>query len=502
MWDHLIALYEGQLATLGREGQAGTILQIAMVHWKMRGRPDAADPYFERLRKLEPVHPRMIEFFREWCGAKGENARLGQLLTEATRAMPEGPERTALVAETAKLADVSANTTKAFEGWRNLLRQDPNSKDARDALKRLYRQTGGWNALTYILRTELEKIPTSDTVARLATLREIAGVYRDSIKSDSALVTVLAQIVTMAPNDLDAVRELARVYETLGRWRDLLTTQTRLGELETAQGTKIELHRAIARRWLDQFSNVQNALEAFEKLAELAPDDPEAIAKLRELYTKRRSFKSLYDLLDRLAQRMQAGAVRREVWLEMAKIAAERLDRGVDAAALYRKLLEEDPAAPGALDALEKQAERDKDYKTVAEVLERRVSAAPDEAQKLVLLQKLGSVYTDRLHDVSGAKDVWRRVLDLQPGHPKALRILRDSYLAQGDYDGLADLYAKEGDFEGLAEVLSSAADKTNDPELRTTLSYRAAEIYVERLKASGTRAPRLRAADPGVASG
>jgi tetratricopeptide (TPR) repeat protein len=483
-WDHLVALYEGQLATLGRDGQAGTILQIAMVHWKMRGRPEAAEPYFERLRKLEPAHPRMLEFFREWCLAKGENARLGQVLTEAARGMPEGPERMALVAETAKLADESSNTTKAIEGWRTLLRQDPNSKDARDALKRLYRQTGGWNALTDLLRTELEKIPASDGAARLATLREIAGVYRDWIKSDSALVTVLAQIVAIAPDDLDAVRELARVYETLGRWRDLLTTQTRLGELETAQGTKVELYRAIARRWLDQFSNVQNALEAYEKLAELSPEDPEAIAKLRELYTKRRAFKSLYDLLDRLSGRMAAGPARREVWLEMARIAAERLDRGGDAAALYRRLLEEDPSAAGALDALEKQAERDKDYKTVAEVLERRVAAAPDEAQKLVLLQKLGSVYTDRLHDVSGAKDVWRRVLDLQPGHPKALRILRDSYLAQGDYDGLAELYAKEGDFEGLAEVLSSAADKTNDAELRTTLSYRAAEIYVERLKA------------------
>ena len=71
MWDHLVALYEGQLATLGREGQAGTILQIAMVHWKMRGRPEAAEPFFERLRRLEPAHPGMLGFFREWCAARG-----------------------------------------------------------------------------------------------------------------------------------------------------------------------------------------------------------------------------------------------------------------------------------------------------------------------------------------------------------------------------------------------------------------------------------------------
>ena len=261
--------------------------------------------------------------------------------------------------------------------------------------RRLYRATGGWNALTDLLRSEIQRLPASDTFARLEILRDIAGVYRDHVKSDSALVTVLSQIATLDPDDVGNVRELARVYEALGRWRDLLTTQARLAELEAQPKARAELHRAIARRWLEQFSNVQNALEAYEKLAELAPDDAEAIAKLRELYTKRRAFKSLYDLLDRQASRMDAGPERRDVWLEMARIAAERLDCGADAAALYRKLIEEDPSTTTALDALEKQAERDKDFKTVAEVLERRVAGPSDDAQKLVVLQKLGAVYTD-----------------------------------------------------------------------------------------------------------
>ena len=53
-----------------------------------------------------------------------------------------------------------------------------------------------------------------------------------------------------------------RVYEALQRWRDLLSAQTRLAELESETSTKAELYRLVARRWLDQFSNVQNAVEA------------------------------------------------------------------------------------------------------------------------------------------------------------------------------------------------------------------------------------------------
>ncbi len=481
MWDHLVALYDEQLNT-SRGQDAGTILQIAMVHWRMRNAPEAAESYFERLRKLEPAHPGMLDFFREWKGLHSASGRLMTILTEAQRAMPDGPERARIATEIAKLAEEGANATKAIEQWRAILRNDPSNKDARDALKRLYRQTGGWNALADLLRSELEKVPVEDPWGRLPILREIAEVYREHIKSDSALVTVLSQIIALDRENADAVRELCRVYETLGRWRDLLTTQSRLAELEQAKGVKAELFRAIARRWLDQFSNVQNAIDAYESLHEALPADREAIDKLKELYGKRRAYRALYDLLERESHLLE-GDKRREAWTEMAKLAAERLDKGADALRLYKMVLAEDPKSASALDALERQAERDKDYKTVAEVLEKRAEHAADDGARLVVLQKLGAIYADRLSDHEGAMRAWQRVLDLSPGHAKALRVLRDSHLAMGDYDGLEQLYAKFGDWEGLVEVISAAADKTADLTLKLELSFRAAAIFEQKLE-------------------
>ncbi|MDB4998362.1 MAG: domain protein putative component of TonB system, partial [Myxococcaceae bacterium] len=475
-WDHLVSLYEGQLAATSRNTahDAGTLLQLAMVHWKMRGRPESAEPFFERLRRLEPAHAGTIAFFRDYLGERGDTARLTSILTDAHRAMPDGEAKAALVAELAKLNEQGENSTKAIEQWRALLRQDPKNNTARDALKRLYRQTAGWSALADLLRAELEKIPADDKAARLPVLREIAQIYGEQVKSDSALVTVLSQIIALDPTDATAVRELVRVYASLGRWRDLLTTQSRLAEIESDPAAKAVLYRDVARRWLEQFSNVQNAVEAYEKLHEVVPEDQEANDKLRELYTKRRAYKPLFELLEGVASRTEDSEARRALWMEMAKLASERLDRGADASKLYKKILEEEPTQTVALDALEKQAERDKDFATVAEVLERRVDLAPDAATKLVVLQKLGAIYSDRLKDHTSAMRAWKRVLDLSPGHAKGLRVLRDTYLAAGDYDGLTELYSGSNDWEGLAEVLSSAGDKATDPNTKIELSYRA----------------------------
>ncbi len=485
MWDHLVALYEEQLAASAKTGQqdVGAVLQVAMVHWKMRGKPEAAEPYFEKLRKAEPAHPGMLGFFRELLGQRGDHLRLVQILTDAQRALPDGFARSQIATELAKLAEEGANATKAIEQWRAILRQDPGHQEARDALKRLYRETGGWNHLVDLLRGELEKVGAEDT-ARLPVLREVAGIYREHVKNDSSLVSVLTQITTLDPTDAEAYRELVRVYDALGRVRDLLAAQSKLAEIEEEPSVRAELYRQVARRWLDQFSNVQNAIEGFEKLHETAPDDREAIDRLKELYAKRRAYKPLFDLLEHEAAAMGAGPERRELWQEMAKLAADRLDRGPDAVRLYKQVIDEDPGATAALDALEKQAERDKDYATVAEVLERRVEGAEDDLAKLAVLQKLGAIYSERLSDHAGAMRTWQRVLQLSPGHPKALRVLRDSYLATADYDGLTDLFAASSDWEGLAEVLSNAADRATDAAAKVELSYRAADVYEQRISA------------------
>jgi golgin subfamily B member 1 len=486
-WDHLVALYEDQLrgGSAKAADEGGIIFQIAMVNWKMRKRVDLAEPYFDRLRRIEPAHPGMLGFFRDFCAENNDTARLLTILTDAQRSMGDGREKSALASEIAKLAEAGSNAQKAIDQYKTILRQDPANQDARQALKRLYAQTEGWNALIELLRQDLERAPADDKAGRVPVLREIAQVYRDHIKSDTALVTVLSQIVQLDDNDVDSLRELVRVYEALGRWRDLLQHQSRLAVLLPPGADKVDLLRSIARRWIDQFSNAQNATSAYEALLEAQPGDAEAMEKLKELYAKRRAWGPLYDLFAKQAE-AATGQQRLDVLAEMAKLAAERLDRGADAILVYKTILEQDPSRVDVLDLLEKQADRDKDFATVAWVLERRLEAAGDDATRLVVLQKLGGVYSDRLSDHDGAARTWRRVLEIQPGHPKALRVLRDSYLASDDYDAIEQLYGSQDDWEGLAEVLSAAADKATDPDTKVDLSFRTARVLTEKLGAPG----------------
>ena len=79
--------------------------------------------------------------------------------------------------------------------------------------------------------------------------------YRLYIKSDTALLSVLGQIVQL-DDKLDAedvveMRELVALYDKLGRHRDLITNQMKLAEITPDIEEKKELYRSAARRWLE-----------------------------------------------------------------------------------------------------------------------------------------------------------------------------------------------------------------------------------------------------------
>ncbi|MFO0612975.1 MAG: tetratricopeptide repeat protein [Polyangiaceae bacterium] len=482
-WDHLVALYEDQLKSgLKGDAELGMLLQLGMVHWRRRDRPDAAEPYFDRIRRSDPTHAGMLAFFRDACAKKGDTNRLVSILTDAQRATQDPAAKRELGTEIAKLAEQGDNAGKAIEQYRQLAKADPNNVEAREALKRLYTQTANFAALAELLRQDLDRLPAEDTAGRASVLREIATLYRDKQKNEQALVATLVQLTNVEPNDTAALRELIEIYEHLGRFRDLLICQQKLAEISPDPAEKAELYRASARRWADQFSNVQNAIAAYEGLLAAAPSDEEARSKLRELYAKRRAWPQLFSLME-LEAKDAEGAAKVELLNEMAKLAAERLDRGADAIAIQKQILELDPSNANVFDALEKQAEREKDYATLAEVLEKRVEATADEPGKLALLQKLGGVYETRIKDPALTARTWKRVLDLSPGHQKALRVLRESYLAAGDFDALEALYEGQGDYENLADFLSTAADKAA-PAQKVAISFRAARVYEDKLHA------------------
>jgi len=502
-WPALIATYQAALKAK-REDDLGILLQIAMVLWKHLGDLDRAEDYFRRVRKFDPAHPAAIDFYRVYYPAKGENAKLLALLRQvekSPRVRVEGDAKVRPIAvEIAELAEQQNNPEKAIEAWKQHLRSDPRSSEARTALARLYRRTEKWNALLDLMKDEIEHVPEGDVAGKVAKLHEVVEIYRDKLRLDVMVINTYNAILKIDPENKRASDELAGKYRALGRWNDLIAILTRKSEA-AGQGDdeRVALLREIADLWADRFGNFANAIKPLEKIVELSPGDTDAVARLKEIYTKRRQWRALIDVLGREASVLE-GAERRAKQGEMAKLAAERLGDAKLAIEIYNAVVAEsgDGGELGeTLAALAALYEREKRYLALVEILHRQRAAATGK-EATALLEKLGQIYADRLGAPLQAAAAWQDVLDIEPAHAKALRTLRELYANAGDFAGLERLYARLGQQEELVDALLGIADRLEAKAARLPLVERAAQLAQQRAEgvkdaAAGTALERAR---------
>jgi tetratricopeptide (TPR) repeat protein len=476
MWDHLVALYEDQLRARRKlEDEAGTLLQAGMVHWRFRSSPEEAEPYFARLRKMDPSHPGMLDFYREVLST-ADPTRWVQILTDAQRVAHDEGQRLELARELARAAQAEGSAERSIDAWKTVLRLSSDSDEAPAALKELYTRTEKWNALVELLKTEADQ--AEDPEAKVALLREAVPVYRDRLGLDVMVINTYTAILKLVPGDPEALEALATTYEATGRWNDLIKVLEQQAEATDDVDERVDLLIKVANLWIDRFANYNQATKPLERVVEIAPEHREALTQLQEIYRKKRAWKKLYEVLGREARLASDPDARLTMQLELARLAGDRLHKHADAIELWKEVLEAEPERSEAVDALEKLSEREKDWPTLAQVLELRVTAADDDRKKVRTLQKLGTIYGEHLEDRTRAASAWKRILDVDPKNARALRTLRETFMASGDWEGLEALYAEAGDWEGLVDVLGNAAERVDAVETKVRLSFRAAEIY------------------------
>ncbi len=482
-WPAVVAAYQGALRAR-REEDIGILLQISMVLWKHVGDTEGAEEYFRRIRKLDPAHPAALDFYRAYYTAKGETGKLMAMLKQVEK----GPARSrgdsgekSISIEIAELAEAQNNPEKAIEAWKQHLRTDPTSVRARAALAKLYRRTEKWNALLDLMKDEIDRLGDGDVATRVARLFDVVEIYRDRLRLDVMVINTYNAILKLDPDNQRASDELASKFRALGRWNDLIAILSRKSEAPNVpDADRVKLLREVADLWSDRFGNFANAIRPLERIVELTPGDAEVVARLKEIYTKRRQWRALIDLLGREATLLHASE-RRAKQSEMARLAAERLGDTRLAIELYNNMLAAMGGdAPDVLAALANLYEREKRYLALAEILHRQAASLKGK-EAIALLEKLGQVYADRLLAPQQAATAWREILEIEPNHAKALRTLRELYAMAGDFAGLEALYAKLGQEDELVEALLAIADRLDAKSARLPLVERAAQLAAKR---------------------
>ena len=287
-----------------------------------------------------------------------------------------------------------------------------------------------------------------------------------------------------SPRHQGSLEVLADTYASGKRWNDLLGVYQRLRDAAKEDGdaaAEADVLRKVAAIWVEKLGNPQRALEPLAELLELLPGDRGARDMMAKIHEQRRDWRALIALRrEELAEREGEDGL--ELRLELAGLAEDKLGDRREAIAGWNAVLQHHGEHEKALEALARLYERESRWAEAAEIRHRQVAIADSVGRAVKLLTDIGHIYAERLRNPHDSIRVWREIARLVPGHDKALRTLRDAYVASAMWDELTELYVAQGRVSDLVDALQSAADRVGATDERVSLYRRVAQLCRERL--------------------
>lgn len=431
-WDRVLVIAEEAATHSGENGDASFLLaQAGTIAWRELGNLIRARTVFERLSVVMPEHPQLRAFEAQIGEPLGKPAPAAEQMMPPSgvptpRAQMEKP--TAPPPPEAGAAPVIADTVEA-------------------------------PAVS----------PAPPEAAPVASPAPPAAAARPAV--DEAKIAEL--------------RATAEKQEAAKRYNEYVKTILALAAAVPDDAEKVSLYMKAADLYVGKFANQAEAVKAYEAVIALEPDNATAIDYLRQMYEKRRDWEKLLGLQRREAEALPAGSERAAKFLEIAKLATERVKKPEVCIDLWKEVLASDDSNVEALGALSQLYERSKEFDLLATVLEKQAEVTYDNAQKIQILTKLGTIYGDRLNNDEGAVAAWRTLLTLDPNDRKAQEALKKKYLTLGRWDDLEVFYAESGKWDEFIRVLEQQEAKEADAQAKIGLLFKIAELWADKKQKS-----------------
>jgi golgin subfamily B member 1 len=232
----------------------------------------------------------------------------------------------------------------AFVAVADATRAAPGDAEARSELRRLAQETQEYEACA---RTYDELAQRAQPEHRLAILRERAELAEKRLDRDRA-AEAWARVREQAPADREALAALRRLHRARERFGELADVCAEIAKRAPDAASRMDARREEAAVAEVRLADPARAAAAWAEVAELAPDDAEALAALERLYERLDRAPDLSRALEaRLAHAFDLDTAHR-----LAELRRERLGDAAGALALHSEILRRDPRRDASREAL------------------------------------------------------------------------------------------------------------------------------------------------------
>ena len=487
-WDELLELLEEKRDLVWEDDDKRALyIRVADLLTERLDREEDSISWVESLHSVDETNEevngrleRLYLSYERWT-------ELSSLL-RSKLARLDGEERRSVAFQLATvLRDNLGDLHGAYELLSELIAQDAEQAEYLEALSRMLRMTDAddyeavvmkaasllgqvaeekenWPLLCEVLEVTASQSPEPLDAAN--AWHRLGNIYKDKLEDAEQAFEAFARGVAQAPVSIELLQSMLSMAEELGRTQQAISAiESGVGEIGEAQDVAPLVALASAlRKHTDEH---QKAAEAYERLAELEPEQLDHYWALDELYSQMGRAEDRIRVLGECAQRLD-GKKQADIYLTMAELqmSLELKDEALESlgyALASPDLLDEDRRML-AFHVQTEMLEADENWFELVQTLLNQTQFVPDIQEKKALLFRIAAIEEEHLENPDSAITHYTSIVDMDPTE-------------QGACQALYRLLDAGSRFDELEKLLSTQSELTEDGEERMELLLRLARV-------------------------
>ncbi|MBU1220068.1 tetratricopeptide repeat protein [Myxococcota bacterium] len=391
---------------------------------------------------------------------------------------------------------------RAIARYREVLEEDPGHEKAKMALESMlngeeflalsaagiletiYEIDDNWEKLTglYVLKAGYSMDPRE----KVDLFLKIARIKENELGEPIAAFGFYGQACKEAlsePDLQDILDQLQRLASIEGRWAELVELYKTIGEDIMDGRVQESVFLTIADVSRDALSDLATSRKYYEKVLENSPENLHAMDALERVYEETSDWKALHDIyISRSELPGCSDETRYTVLVKAAKLSHEKLNDLKQATEHYNDIMMFRPEDPSIFRALEGLYFDQELWDDLISLYEQRIRYVEEIDEAVEIRFSMGEVFMDFLDDADRAIESFRAALGGNPASDPTIerieKFLENEAYALSAAEVLVPIYAARQVWTKLINVFSLQRNLEGDPEVKSGLTKRIAELY------------------------
>ena len=487
----LHGIYEVQLGKLTGPDRQAMYQRLAEL---AEGRLYDAPRAFHWWSEAVVEDPRWDRALEESERLAGESNTWDDLVAAYTRALDKTSDKELKRLTLLRMARVYESelhdAAKAVETHLRVLELEPKDVDALASLDRLYLNAGMYDDLAEILRRRIEVTQDADEQLELYFRR--GAIFSDALGDLDQSLAAYTSVLEHESRNRRALEAIEAIHFRRDAWPKLFETYEKLVDVASTDAELADVYARMARIASEALNQEDKAIELWGRVLDIRGEEPQALAALAELCTRRERWEELVEIIERQVAVANENGEQIRLYKLLGGIWENKLGRERNALDAWLAADRLDGNDLETLRSLARLYRSTQAWDELSQTLRRiidvgQLTGEVNESETIELYAQLGQLEGEVLGRVDDAVEAWRRVIAIDPSDFRALAALEA-------------LFTREGRWEEAIDVLEKRALVLDDEDQRRDTMLQAAATWEEKVE-DLTRAAqvyeRVRASDP-----